>query len=84
MTITIHLPPDTEANLREQATRKGAKLEDYLSELAQHWVATSLSQTNEKTTDQKVAAWLAWVDSHADVTAIADDSRESIYAGRDE
>ncbi len=29
-------------------------------------------------------AFQAWVDSHSDVTAVADDSRESIYAGRGE
>jgi hypothetical protein len=34
------------------------------------------------TRDQRIAAWKAWVLSHRDVTAIADDSRESIYEDR--
>jgi hypothetical protein len=34
------------------------------------------------TAEQRVAAWQAWVSRHSDVTAIADDSRDSIYEGR--
>ena len=32
-----------------------------------------------KTPQERAAAFLKWADSHADVTAIADDSRDSIY-----
>lgn len=35
----------------------------------------------EKTPEQKVAEFLAWANSHSHITAIADDSRESIYEG---
>lgn len=34
------------------------------------------------TPEQRVAAWRDWVESHRDITAVADDSRESIYEGR--
>ncbi|WP_428307860.1 hypothetical protein [Lacipirellula sp.] len=34
--------------------------------------------------DQWIEAFNRWVDSNRDVTAVADDSRESIYAGRGE
>ena len=36
----------------------------------------------EMTPEQRVAAWRAWVAGHRDVTAVADDSRESIYEDR--
>ena len=85
MTVTIDLPPAIEAKLREQASSKGAKFEDYLTELAHHWANTNgtapVSPVDEKTPEQRVADWLAWVDSHSHITAIADDSRESIYEG---
>jgi len=87
MTVTIDLPPETEAKLREQAESKGARLEDYLGELAQQWATVNgtppapVSPVEEKTPAQRVAEWLAWVDSHSHITAIADDSRESIYEG---
>lgn len=90
MTITIDLPPETEARLRKLAEAKGAKLEDYLGTLAQRWadengVANGQhSFVAEKTPEERVAEWLAWVASHKDVVAVADDSRESIYEGRGE
>lgn len=37
---------------------------------------------DEKSLEQRVAAWRAWVESYQYVTAVADDSRESIYEGR--
>lgn len=87
MTISIELPPETEARLREQAANKGAKLEEYLSELARHWASTNGTSPKpaptpqEKTPQQRVADWQAFVDSHDHITAVADDSRESIYEG---
>ena len=38
----------------------------------------------EKTAEQSVAELLAWATSHSYITAVADDSRESIYEGRGE
>jgi hypothetical protein len=37
---------------------------------------------SQMTPEQRVAAWQAFVARHRDVTAVADDSRESIYEGR--
>jgi hypothetical protein len=42
------------------------------------------SPADEKTPQQRVAELLAWADSHSHITAVADDSRESIYEGRGE
>ena len=80
MTVTIELPPETEATLRGQAANQGAKLEEYLSALAQHCATAKVNGlAEEKTPEQKVAEFLAWANSHSPITAIADDSRDSIY-----
>jgi hypothetical protein len=89
MTVTIDLPPETEVRLRQQAAAKGTKLEDFLSQLAQQWAFDGVSPATsesgqEKTPQQRVAEFLAWANSHSDITAVADDSRESIYEGRGE
>jgi hypothetical protein len=87
MTITLDLPPETEAKLREQAATQGAKLEEYLSELAQHWASGNgtspapVGPPKEKTPEQRIAEWREFVASHDYITAVADDSRESIYEG---
>lgn len=84
MTVTIDLPPETEAKLRAQASAQGTNLENYLGELAQRWAEETAqhSYDNEKTPEQRVADWLEFVNSHEHITAVADDSRESIYEGR--
>ena len=87
MTVTIDLPPEAEAKLREQAEKQGAKLENYLSELAQHWarenggLSKPVPPRDQRTPEQRVADFLAWANSHSHITAVADDSRESIYEG---
>jgi hypothetical protein len=87
MTVTIDLPPETEAKLRAQAASQGAKLEVYLGELAKQWAGAAradLLSPGQKTPEQRVAEWRAFVASHQYITAVADDSRESIYEGRGE
>jgi hypothetical protein len=90
MQITIELPPEAEATLREEASAQGAKLEDFLSGLVRSWakgngLATMKPEpSREKSPQQRVADWLAFVASHDHITAVADDSRESIYEGRGE
>ena len=79
MTVTIDLPPETEAKLRDEAATQGARLEEYLSVLARYWAAGHAALSNEKTREQRVAEFLAWAKSHSYITAVADDSRESIY-----
>ncbi len=85
MTVTIHLEAETEAKLREQAARRGANLEDYLTQLAQDWaIANSAATSNLKSRDERETEWRAWAASHPPLSYVADDSRESIYAGRGE
>ena len=86
MPITIDLLPETEATLREQAVAHGAKLEEYLGELARQWanrngVFSKSSEPDKRTREQRLADWQAFVGSHGHITAVADDSRESIYEG---
>jgi hypothetical protein len=42
-------------------------------------IPSQIQPPNLTTPEERAAAFQRWVDSHADVTAIADDSRESIY-----
>ena len=86
MTITLDLSPETEAKLREQAANQGTKFEEYLSELVKHLAGANgtparAATNEEKTPEQRVADLHAWAKSHAHITAVADDSRESIYEG---
>ncbi|HVA49157.1 MAG TPA: hypothetical protein VNH11_22530 [Pirellulales bacterium] len=85
MSVTIHLPPDTEQKLRDAAARRGQTLEAYLE-----WLATVSAAANgsgpptQRTPQEKVAAWREWVASHASNPHVADDSRESMYGDRGE
>jgi len=89
MSISISLPPETESALRARAAQHGQSVEDYLSHLAINWagvngmpLATGARQ--ELSIDEWVAQFRAWAASHKPLPIIADDSRESIYAGRGE
>ncbi|MCI0376737.1 MAG: hypothetical protein L0215_03950 [Gemmataceae bacterium] len=88
MTVTVHLLPDTEQKLREQAAHYGKSLEEYLSHLAHDWAAANgviqPESFDKRSAPERAAAWREWVASHDSVTRVADDSRESIYAGRGE
>ena len=85
MTVTIDLPPETEAKLREHVANQGENLEDFLIALVQQWAtgkgaaAKAVSPADGRTPEQRVAEFLAWANSHSYITAVADDSRESIY-----
>ena len=89
MSITLQLAPETEQRLRVKAAAEGKSVEEYLALLAESSINSNgptapLSNTQEKTPEQRVAELLAWVNSHKPLPYIADDSRESIYAGRGE
>jgi len=82
MNITLQLNPDVERRLREAAVRKGQTVELYLEELIEQLLPAS--QASAMSTEEWIAAWRAWAESHPPLPYIADDSRESIYAGRGE
>jgi hypothetical protein len=83
MSVTLHLPPDLERRLREQAVRRSQSLEEYLERLAEESLRAE-SSAPTLTAEQWVAEWRAWAASHPTLPTVADDSRESIYAGRGE
>jgi hypothetical protein len=90
MSVIVNLAPDTERRLREKAAQKGQTIEQYLGQLAEESAASpAVGQEpsparSDKTPEEWVAEWLAWVASHRPGPVIADDSRESIYEGRGE
>lgn len=84
MSVTINLPADTEQTLREAASRRGQSLEAYLEWLAVNVARNGSGPPPDQTREEWVAAWRAFVDSHASDPHVADDSRESIYGDRGE
>ncbi len=87
MTLTITLPPTTEAQLRERAAAEGKDPAAFALEAVQEKLALSdngPAASAELTPKQRSAEWLAWTASHKPLGYVVDDSRESIYAGRGE
>ncbi|HVX12480.1 MAG TPA: hypothetical protein VHC22_14970 [Pirellulales bacterium] len=84
MIVSINLPANTEQRLREAASRRGQTLEAYLEWLAGVSAGNINGPRIDRTPEEKVAAWRAWVESHAANPHVADDSRESIYGDRGE
>jgi hypothetical protein len=90
-TVTLQLTANTDARLRILAGQAGKTLEAYLAELTEIAIRQANGSLVEPTPslwehspEERVAAWQAWVDRHPALATVADDSRESIYAGRDE
>jgi hypothetical protein len=92
MSVTIHLAPEIERRLREKAALNGQSLEDYLRRLAEESARPESSpgelpaegSPRPLSAEEWVAEFRAWAASHPTRTTVADDSRESIYAGRGE
>ena len=84
MTLTLVLPPDIEAKLKEQAAREGKDPQTLVLEAIEETLSSEVATT---TAMLPVAAWharfYALLDSlpRSEATAV-DDSRESIYNGR--
>lgn len=84
MSVTIRLPAHTEQKLREAAVLRGETLEAYLEWLAIQSAGNGSGPPPDQTPEEWVAAWRAFVESHASNPHVADDSRESIYGDRGE
>ena len=78
------------AGCAKQAALRGQTIEQYLRQLAEESTASSpvtrepSLSPSDMTPQERAAAWRAWVASHRNQTQVADDSRESIYAGHGE
>lgn len=84
MTLTLSLPPDLEARLRERAAAAGKDVESLVREAVEEKLAAVPPGPNGKTHEQWSAELHAWAASHKHTTHFVDDSRESIYADRGE
>ena len=80
MTLTIDLPAETEARLRERAAAVGKDPATFVLDVVQEELATEPVASNA----QRITALRAWAARHAPLSYEADDSRESIYEGRGE
>jgi hypothetical protein len=70
--------------LRDEIALMADSLPDVLMKASEIDSPPIVQPARLQTSEEWLAAFHKWVDSHRDVTAIADDSRESIYEGRGE
>lgn len=80
MTITLHLSPEVERRLQEEAARHGRTVEEYVQRLAEQSVSAGMPP-RPLSAEEWIAEWRAWAASHKALPYIVDDDRESIYAG---
>jgi hypothetical protein len=84
MTIVLHLSPEMEAKLLQQALAVGKRPEDLALHALEEQLAGEIPAAESPTPEQWVADFRHWAESHRRLPIEADDSRESIYAGRGE
>jgi hypothetical protein len=88
MNLILQLPEELEAKLREQAKASGKAPEELvLLALREQFAAEPsglFASEQTVTPEQWVTEFRAWAESHRKLPREADDSRESIYAGRGE
>jgi hypothetical protein len=90
--LVPHLPPETEAKLREQAAAVGKApeelaliaLEERLAAGVGRPVAERKGSLNPVPPQQCVADFRKWAEGHCRLEHEADDRRESVYSGRGE
>jgi hypothetical protein len=84
MNLVLHLPPETEAKLIEQAAVTGTAPEELVLRALEEQLAMSAQSPSAISAEEWVADVRAWAAKHRYLLGDADDSRESIYAGRGE
>jgi hypothetical protein len=88
MAIHIQLPTEVEMRLKAKAALLRQTLEEYLQEVASREAQTGNSSSGltqaELAPEDRAILWRAWATSHRSLPKVADDSRETIYAGRGE
>lgn len=91
MNVTLQLTPEVEQKLRLKAAHSSQTLEQYLQRLAEHQAELEPLPTpgdkrpEELSADEWVTQWRAWCANFPQKGGpLIDDSRESIYEGRDE
>ena len=70
MSITLNLPADMEARLQEEAARHGQNAAEYVKALVEDKLRPTARRFYETATKEEWRrAFLAWVNSHRDITA---------------
>jgi hypothetical protein len=87
--LEIPLSPEKEAKLRERAAAMGKDVAEYVLEVVEEELTITEPPSAEPLpSSQHPDPWLKtfreWIASHDHIKTVADDSRESIYAGRGE
>ena len=90
MSIQISLPPETEKKLRERAAAEGKEPAALVLEALEQKLSIQVGYPVPRMPKDKLAAWEKFVSGMLESTKNlppghhVDDSRESIYEGRDE
>ena len=86
MTVTLELPPETEAALKAQAQARGLSVERWLLELCeQHVQPGSIAHLQKTNPKEWMRQFRAWAEGHNRTTPLLSDEaigRESIYPDR--
>jgi len=83
MNILLHLPPETEARLIEQAQATGRDAETLaLEAVRERFSAGEPASCPSVSTDEWLRLFDAWVGDHESRNPRLDDSRDSIYPDR--
>jgi plasmid stability protein len=85
MTITVSFTPESEAKLRERAAASGKDVATFVREVVEEKLSSQASapvSADGATPEQWSAQLHVWAAGHASLDRIADDDRQSIYAGR--
>jgi hypothetical protein len=87
MVLRLDLSPEAEARLREKAAALGKDLDRFVLDTLEEKLASGQAETPTiaaETAEQWITRFNSWIESHPKRGYIADDSRDSIYAGRGE
>jgi hypothetical protein len=80
MTLTLHLPPELEADILASANARGLSAEEYVMSLVEGATST---RPAPMTPAERAAAWEAWAADHPATPPLSDEaiSRKAIYEG---
>jgi len=89
MTLHVPLTEESESRLREFAAATGKDVSSLVVEAIEEKLSILEEEASDRTrrprtAEQWIAELRAWAASHPRLEYVADDSRESIYAGRGE
>ena len=85
--LNLPLSPEKEAKLRERAAAAGKDVTEYLLQVVEEDLAMTepaAAPDSPQKRDQWEKELDAWAEGHPRLDSVADDSRDSIYAGRGE